>query len=157
MSDNLTSIYYDNRGFIVRYPQNWKYAFLKNILIFISPKENHEDDFSENINLQVQKLTGEEPTLDTFTGTTQKVMAEKMHKARDVTYTDISIGKRKAVCLDFKVAAPKRNLQIRQYWFVENKRAFLFTYTAEESQFGKYADQADALVQSFQFGKMEMA
>jgi hypothetical protein len=43
------------------------------------------------------------------------------------------------------------SLKVKQYWFIKNNKAYLLTYTAEESKYDEYEDVATEMMMSFKF------
>ena len=47
----------------------------------------------------------------------------------------------------------ERKLKIKQYWFIKGNVAYLFTYTAEPSEYDKYENKATVMIKSFKVNK----
>jgi len=120
------------------------------VVVFLSPLENAEDKFSENVNLVTEDLTA-------YPGMT----LEK--------YMEINLAQLSSFVTDYKLIARENSvvsgtpataliytgrqgifqLKFLQVFIVADNRAYVLTFTAEEAQYKKYEAAARGIINSF--------
>lgn len=144
--------YIDNvNHFQIKYPDKWKNKLSNNIIIFLSPQENDEDIFLENVNLMLQDLSRESMTLEKYTELTQKQVIDNFGVPAIISLKNTTISEQKTKEFIYDMNYQDRNLKLKQFWFIRDNTAYLFTYTAERSQYDKYDETATQIIQSFTF------
>ena len=145
---------YENQNYKLsfQYPTNWKVAegFMGTVVVFLSPLENADDKFSENVNLVTEDLTA-------YPGMT----LEK--------YMEINLAQLPSFVTDYKLVARENSLvsgtsataliytgrqgifqlKFLQVFIVADNRAYVLTFTAEEAQYKKYEAVARGIINSF--------
>lgn len=144
--------YTDNvNKFTMNYPKEWTKKEVGNAVAFLSPREDDKDLFQENVNIMLQDLSGQPVTLEQYTELTKKQIADNSGAGAILSQSSTTIGGQKAVEMVYNLNFQGRTLKIKQYWFIKGNKAFLFTYTAEPSQFSKYEETATSVINSFSF------
>lgn len=144
--------YVDSLGkFKIAYPDDWITKNNHNSIVFISPKENDNDSFQENVNIILQDLSNNRMTLDQYTSLTEKQVQEHLGSSAIKSIMDRTLAGVRAKELIFDMNYKGANLKVRQDWFIKNNIAYLFTYTAETSQYDGYSKMANQIVASFKF------
>ncbi|MBT1688451.1 hypothetical protein [Dawidia soli] len=137
--------------FNMRYPERWQNQAGMNAVAFLSPKENEQDAFQENVNLMLQDLTQQPMNIDQYTELTRQQVVQFAGNDAIVSLKDATIGGQPCKEFVFKMAYDGRNLKLKQYWFIKEQTAYLFTYTAETTQYANYENVATNLMKSFSF------
>lgn len=137
--------------FTMSYPKEWTQQSSGNVIAFLSPKADANDQFQENVNLMLQDISAQPMTLEQYTELTKKQLADAMGAGANVSQASKVVGGHKAVQLIYNFTYQGRALKIEQYFFVKGKTVYLFSYTAEPSQFAKYEQTATAIINSFTF------
>ena len=138
-------------GFSIQYPDDWTKEIRGNSFIFLSPLEGSGDRFKENVNFMIQDLSQQELTLEEYTEITRESVIANLGKQSVVSLKDAKILGEAAKEFIYNMNMNGNNLRIKQYWFIKNKKAYLFTYTAEPSKFNDYEAVASKIVESFKF------
>src|SRR5579859_7427601 len=130
----------------IDYPKDWAKATIPTGIAFLSPKEGAGDIFQENVNVMVQDLADQGMTLDQFTTFNKKQLMDNIGAA-----AIISILPAKLVGESAKVALYSMNyqghpLKVKQFWFIKNKKSYIFTYTAFPAQYTKYEGVATRVI-----------
>jgi hypothetical protein len=119
--------------------------------VLFSQQSSEQDQFKENVNLIIQDLSEYDLDLD--------------------KYVEISEGQIKTMITDGKIIESKRNtrnaldfqkvvytgkqgvlnLKFEQYYWVEDEKAYVLTFTAEENQFDAYKTTGEKILNSFEF------
>lgn len=135
------------------YPEKWEVKENENMLAFLSPTENENDIFQENVNLIIQDLSAQPMTLDEFTKLSQDQLKQYLAKAPVTKLTHTTLVGQKADQLEYSAEYQGFKLKLRQYWFIKDNKAYVFTYTANEATFQQYLAPADQIIKSFKFIK----
>ncbi|NOY48320.1 MAG: hypothetical protein GXO84_09040 [Chlorobi bacterium] len=138
-------------SFSIQYPNNWTKEIRGSSIVFLSPLNGQGDLFKENVNVMLQDLSQQELSLEDYTEITRKSVITNLGKQSIVSLKDVTLKEVAAKEFIYKMNLNGNNLKIKQYWFIQNKKAYLFTYTAEPSKFNDYEAVASKIVESFKF------
>lgn len=141
------------KNFEISYPASWQKQEQANAVYFLSPKENEKDMFQENVNLMLQDLSQQPMNLEQYTELSKKQIIENFGASALVSMKTTTLAGQEAKELVYNMNYQGRKLKLKQYWFIKGNTAYLFTYTAEPSQYDKYEKTATELIQSFNFTK----
>ncbi|HLI92653.1 MAG TPA: PsbP-related protein [Puia sp.] len=137
--------------FTMNYPREWTQKASGNIVAFLSPKADANDQFQENVNLMLQDISAQPMTLEQYTDLTKKQVTDAGGAGAIVSQGTKTIGGHKAIQLIYNFSYQGHALKVEQYFFIKGKTVFLFSYTAEPGQFVKYEQTAIAIINSFTF------
>jgi hypothetical protein len=137
--------------FTVNYPKEWTIKPVGTAIAFLSPKENAQDPFQENVNIILQDLTAQPMTLDQYTDLSKKQITGAYGASAIVSLKEKSFAGQKTEELIYNMSYQGHALKVKSLWFIKGKTAYLFTYTAEPAQYGKYEETATAVINSFTF------
>ena len=137
-------------GFSISYPADWRTTELGGIIVFLSPLESAEDNFSENINVVVEDLSS-------APGISLKEYADISASNLEAMLTGLKIVDRSSTVVDGKETAvitytrPERDLKLKQrvYILISNNKGYNLTYSAKEDSFDKFLPQAETIIKSF--------
>lgn len=138
-------------NFSIQYPKEWIKEIRGNSILFLSPLDGQGDRFKENVNVMLQDLSQQELTLAEYTELTKESVIANLGKQAIVSLKDVTLKGVSAKEFIYKMNLNGNNLKIKQYWFIQNKKAYLFTYTAKPSKFNDYEAVASKIVESFKF------
>jgi serine/threonine-protein kinase len=144
----------NNNNYSIQYPSDWienQTGYLGTKFMIFSQLSSKDDKFRENINLIIQDLSKLNYDLDEYINisvkqitkgiTNAKLIVSSRKKAKGKTFHKlIYTGKQ----ISFK-------LKFFQYIWIENKKAYVLTFTAEESQYNYYKNTANKIMDSFKF------
>jgi len=146
--------YVDNvNNYKIKYPDKWTKQSMPNGIAFLSPKENEKDMFQENVNLMLQDLSQQPMNLEQYTELTKKQVTDNLGASAIVSLKATTLAGQVAKELVYNMNYQGRSLKLKQYWFVKENTAYLYTYTAEPSKYDKYETTATELIRSFTFTK----
>jgi hypothetical protein len=143
---------HSSSNYDIAYPSDWKSDTSKTMgtdLILFSSLTDSNDTFRENVNVLVQDLSAYDLTLDQYVQ-----ISEKQVK------TMITDGK---IILNERKAGPRGefhkmiytgkqgvfNLKYEQHFWLVNKKAYVLSFTCEESQYVKYQQIREQIMNSF--------
>ncbi|WP_310991906.1 hypothetical protein [Aequorivita marina] len=114
--------------------------------ILSTEKTDTTDNFVENINLVIQNFTDRDIDLNTFVeisvdqiNSRGKLISNERFKKGDAIFQR----------LVYTITINKLNLKFIQYYFLENNKAYILTFTSEEDVFDKYSAEMEEIMQSF--------
>ena len=99
----------------------------------------------------LQDLSQQVLTLEEYTVLTKESVIANLGKQSIVSLKDTKILGLATKEFIYNMDMNGNYLRIKQYWFVKNKKAYLFTYTSELSKYSKYEAAATKVVESFKF------
>ena len=76
---------YEHTDYEIKYSKNWSKKQSGSAIIFLSPKENKEDIFLENVNIMIQDLGRTQITLEEYTDITKKQIGQNDYKHKSIT------------------------------------------------------------------------
>ncbi len=140
------------KQYSLNYPSSWSLdssgqAGTK--FVILSPSETEEDTFKENVNLIIQDLTGYNLDLNGYTKlsleqvktmiTNSKILeSKKMKQGATEFHKIIYTGDLQGYQLTFE----------QYYWVIKNK-AYIVTFTTEQSKFKTYQATGEKILNSF--------
>lgn len=142
---------HENDLYAIDYPEKWtldQSAAMGMSFIILSPQESADDLFRENINLIEQDLEGYAMNLDQY-------MDLNLSQLKSfITNYDLKESKRMTGSMEFHKleyygSQGQFNLAFVQYFWVIGEKAFVLTFTSEQSQIEKYRQTGEEILQSF--------
>jgi serine/threonine-protein kinase len=149
-----TLVYENNtHGFRLSYPDKWAVTegVMGTVAAFMSPLENSDDKFRENVNVLVQALS-EYPgmTLEKYEALSIDDMPKFVTDFKLIDRKDAVISGLPAKTITFTGRQGVFQIKFLQAYIIQNERAFVLTYTAEEAQYKKYLAPAQGIIFSIQ-------
>ncbi len=146
--------YTDNvKHFNMKYPDKWTKQNSANTIIFLSPRESDKDLFQENVNLMLQDLSKQPMNLSQYTELAKKQIIDNLGASAIVSIKKIILAGQQGREIVYYMKYQSKSLKLKQYWFIKESTAYLFTYTAEPSDYDKYESVATTIINSFRFFK----
>lgn len=140
---------YSEKKFTLKYPDSWVTKTVNGAMYFTSPKLNLNDSFQENVNLMLQDLSSSPMTLEQYTELTRKQIVDHLGSSAIVSLKNTAINGHTAKEFIYNLNYQGKSLKLKQYWFIKDNVAYLFTYTAVPSEFNKYESLATTTITSF--------
>jgi hypothetical protein len=141
-------------GYSIQYPNDWnldKSGQMGMSFIILSQLSSPEDQFRENVNLLIQNLTGMNLDLDKFTAisedqikrmvTNGKLIESSRQNSNGVNFQKVLYSGDQGIY----------RLQIQQYYWIKNDKAYVLSLTCEIDQFSKYIVDGERILNSFKF------
>ena len=146
-------IKYTGKNYEILYPASWAKQEKLNVIFFLSPQENEKDLFQENVNLILQDLSQQSMSLEQYTELTKKQVTDNLGASAIISLKNITIAGQKGKEFVYNMNYEGKHLKLKQYWFIKENIAYLFSYTAQPEQYAKYENIATEMIQSFKFTK----
>ena len=142
---------YVNDEFKISFPSNWSFddSGINGTSAFISSElESVSDLFSENVNLIIQDLTGQNIGMEEYISLTKSQLSQLNAKHINIDKIENhSYGQESNLEYEFKHGI--YNLRTKQRVIIANNKAYLATYTGTVSDFNKYLSTGDQILKSF--------
>ncbi len=144
-------------GVSVTYPENWSERNdIAGVLgIFLSPQEDAKDIFQENVNILSQDLTLNPAIqeLSSYTEFSQTQIESFLTEGKILSLEDVTLAGLPAKKMLYTSKQGQVTLQYLGVWMIKEKKAYVITYTALQSQFDRYLPQAQAVINSFKLSQ----
>ena len=128
--------------FTISYPQNWTLNDKSEsaVLQITSPKENDNDDFRQNLNLQIEDMNGKSTNLDDYVRTNMNAVKDLVKGYKEVSSMFFNRNGSRAYEVVYKgrYGDMGYDIQLRQLFTIVNNKAYILTYVSK-------ADERDAL------------
>ncbi|MGL5831742.1 MAG: PsbP-related protein, partial [Waterburya sp.] len=146
------SLYQDpSQGFEVGYPELWSKEnrddFFATGVIFLSPLENAQDTFKEQVSILVEVL----PQDMSLAKYTEESIAEikRLSDPNVSTAQTINLGKQEARQVIYSGEENGTPVRRMQTWSIKNNQAYVITYTAQPDSYESYLPTVEKMIESF--------
>lgn len=139
-------------NYSMQYPSAWELnqsGQMGTSLILLSPLENKDDQFRENINLIVQDLSGKNIDLDKFSEISEGQVETMIPNASIVESKRIFGKDFEYHVLIYDGDQDHLHLKFEQYYYVENDKAYILTLTCEQNKFPQFKVLGEKILNSF--------
>jgi hypothetical protein len=138
--------------FSLKLPKEWetKEGFMGSSVISLSPLENSADQFRENVNVVVEKMPGEMPLDEYFTGNIAN-MKKFFTEFQEDEKGNTSIDETDAKWLVYSGKMGTLSVKNKVYFIIHDKRGYTITCSATPDGFARYKKTFDAIAYSFEF------
>ena len=136
----------------IEYPATWRTdtsGVMGTDAVFLAPLENESDKFSENINIMIQDLTGQNIDLEKYKQITDKQLADLATEPQVFESLIVKTIDKEYFRVTYAITQNKFRLRITSICFIKNEKAYLVTYTAEFDKYDQYKTTAQAILNSF--------
>jgi len=133
-------------NFVISYPQTWEMKQISGIIAFLSPLEDKDDKFQENVNVVVEDISGKQLSSEQYAKAADDAWLKYDSKLRVIDFQKTNLNGKDA----FYTIAEDDKLKYKQYKFVKNNTAYVLTYTSELDKFNKFLTTADTIIKSFE-------
>lgn len=143
----------DESTYSIQYPENWELNISETMgtsFILLSQQTSSEDKFRENINLSIQNLEGYNLNLDAYVAISEEQITKMITNGTIVESKRIIFeNKTEFQKIIFKGNQGLFQLKFLQYYFIKDEKAFVLTFTSEETQYEKYYIIVEQILESF--------
>ena len=138
-------------GIVINYPETWQIRkrddFLISGVIFISPLENKQDSFQENVSVFVENLVSN-TSMNEYTA--ESIAEIKRFSDPTITNAKLTVlgsyEGRKVIYEGEEQGSVVKRMQI---WTVFNNRAYTITYTARPHRYNAFLPTVEKMITSF--------
>jgi len=154
-SSTLTK-YSDPQGrFTIGYPTEWTFNDKSEsaVLQITSPKESDADDFRQNVNLQVEDMSGKSTTIDDYVKTSMNAVKELVKGYTEVSSMFFNRNGFRAyeVVYKGKYGTMTSDIKIKQLFTIANNKAYILTYVSKADERDAFETTANKIFNSFKY------
>ncbi len=140
------------KSYSLKYPNNWELdqsGQSNTSFILLSVLEVAEDLFRENINLIIQDLSGKNIDLAKYTEISEGQIKTMMLNSKIIESELVKTKSGEHYKIIYAGDQNNFHLKFEQYYWVQNNKAYILTFTSEESKFANYKEVAEKILNSF--------
>ncbi|MFN4285461.1 MAG: hypothetical protein ACK4E8_05795 [Lacibacter sp.] len=155
-SGNELIKYSDPLGrFTISYPGSWilNDKSESSILQLTSPKENDDDDFRQNLNLQIEDMSGKSTSLDEYVRTNMEGVKDLVKGYTEVSSMFFNRNGIRAYEVVYKgrYGSMEYDIQVRQLFSIANNKAYVLTYISKADERDALETTANRIFNTFKF------
>lgn len=142
----------NEKEFSISYPENWtldQSGKMNSSFFLNTPFTSDDDNFSENINLMIQDLSGLKMNLDKFTELSENQIKTLVKNGVLISSKRIKNGTSSYQRLNYTGSHGQRELEWLQYYWVKYEKAYILTLTCEQSEYDNYKDVGEKIMLTF--------
>ena len=151
---NLTYKNFTHDGYKLDVPTNWRIDTSKtlgaNFFAFSPADDNTLDKFSENVNVMIQNLQGQDISLQQYKEISENQFNSLSDKFSDVETVIYKKGTSEFLIFKYKMKQGNLALNVFSKCMIRNGSAYLATFAYEETASDKYKDISDRIILSFE-------
>jgi len=139
--------------YYIKYPEKW--TVVENDMgaafFLIAPKSNENDSFNENVNLIIQDLTGTQIDLDGYVQLSENQIKSTIKEGTIIRSERLKSGSWEIQKIVYTGEINGFKLKLIQQCWVRNSKAYVLTFTAEQTAFEQYKLYGQQILNSFRF------
>jgi len=139
-------------GYSIQYPGNWELNKPKQLapsFFLFSPLSSVQDKFKENVNLVIQDLANQELDLDKFVRISEEQIRTMITDGEIIESKRISLNGIDFHQVIFTGRQGLFKLKYDQYYIIKKEKVFILTLTCEATEFDKYKETGEKIMNSF--------
>lgn len=140
-------------GIRITHPAEWntRENVMGMTVAFLSPKENPQDDFQENLNVYIEDISAQPMTLDGYFSLSVSGLKQYITDYAEVESSPTTLGGEPARKLVFTGTQGTYSFKWMQIVTLKGNKAYVVTYTAEQDKYPVFLDTAQQITDSFEF------
>ena len=138
-------------SYTIKYPSKWEIVKGGDMPLnaFFSPKESTEDKFQENVNVLIQSLPEENIDLDKYSDISEREIKTMLTNAVIIESKRIKDNSQNYHKLIYTGDQGIYHLKFEQYFYVNDSKAYVITFTSEQDKFANYKEIGENILNSF--------
>lgn len=143
---------FDRANYSIQYPSEWELnqsGQMGTAFILFSPLESKNDQFKDNINLLIQDLAGHNIDLDKYAEISEGQIKTMITNSTLIESKRIKSGSGEHHRMIFTGDQGIFHLRFDQYYWINNDKAFVLTFTCEKDKFSQYKEVGELILNSF--------
>jgi len=143
---------FSRNGYSIRYPKSWRTDTSKMMgadLFILAPLENANDKFSENVNIMIQDLTGQNIGLEQYKQITENQLKVMVTDGKLIESVIVKSDKGSYYKLQYLMTQGAFKLRIFSICYIKADKAYLVTFTAEVNKYEQFKKDGEQTINSF--------
>jgi hypothetical protein len=140
----------------LQYPKSWRLDTLTKLgpeLFVFSPLEDESDKFSENVNISIQNLIGQNIDLAQYKQITDKQVTDLATDSKIFESSIVKSNKGEFFRITYAMTQGKFRIKITSVCFISNDKAYLATFSSEFDKYDTYKKVGEQILSSFSLTK----
>ncbi len=140
--------------FMIEVPEQWEINNVANVgtvFIALTPADNKDDAFSENINLVTQDLTGKNVDLQYYIEYSEAQIEKYITDVEALQGKYIEIAGLPSYELEYFGRQGGMMLKFKQHFWIVNEIAYILTTTIEKDKLNIYEPTMSTIMNTFRF------
>jgi len=136
----------------LKYPETWRIDTSGNLgpaLFVFSPLENETDKFSENVNVLIQNLEGQNIDLGKYKQITDKQLTDLATDSKIYESSISKTDKGEFFRITYAMTQGTFRIKITSICFIRNDKAYLATFSSEFDKYDNYKKIGEEILSSF--------
>lgn len=143
---------HSNKNYSINYPSEWTLntsgQMGSEFILFANPDAD-ADKFQENVNLIIQDVAGYGLDLAKFTDLSITQIKTMIADSKIMSQDKMNQNGKEFMKLNYTGKQGIFDLYFFQYYWVENEKAYILTFTAENEKLSDYQEIASKIMDSF--------
>lgn len=141
------------KNFGIQYPEGWSVdtsGQMNTEFILFSPVLEN-DTFSENVNLLIQDLSGQNITMKSYVEISENQVTNMIPNSKIFESHAVKSKKPPYHLMVWSGNVANQDLKFKQYFYLINNKAYILTFSASINDFDKYSKIGTKILDSFKF------
>lgn len=143
-------------NYSIQYPPTWELnesGYMGTSFIILSPLELDQDSFMENINLIIQDLDDKSIDLNKYVEISEDQIKIVITNSKMIESKRIKSESDEFHKVIYSGDQGELQLNYEQYYWVLNNKAFVLTFTTEQSKYDSFKEVGERILNSFRVNK----
>lgn len=143
---------FKKEGYQIQYPSDWTLSQngeMGTKFVLMSPRDDENDAFSENVNLIAQDLGGQKISMDDYVALSQKQIETLITDSEILSSERLSIDEGECHKIIYSGKTGKLSLKFEQYYLIIKGKAYVLTLTCAQEDFDRFQKVGEAILKSF--------
>jgi hypothetical protein len=140
------------KEFSIQYPKDWELSQTGEMgtsFVLFAPLLAKQDPFKENVNLITQDLAGQEISLEDYTVASEDQIKKMLSKSKIISNEVESVNGLEYNKLIYTGTQGAFDLQYEQFYWIENEKAYILTFTTEQREFSDMQLLGEKIMKTF--------
>lgn len=136
----------------INYPEKWVLFEDDDIgeaIHIVAPKTGFDDEFTENVSVVIQNLSGIPITIDDYVHLSEQQIEQTVLNSQILYSNRFEAGRIKSHKIIYRGIIHGIPLKFIRYYQLNNEKAYILTYTAHEEDFERHKLYGQQILNSF--------
>lgn len=149
---SIKMIDFVHKDFKLQYPESWELDTAGQwgaAVMLFSPIENEDDKFSENVNVLIQNLAGQNIDLEKYKQITEQQVTTLATDGNIIESSIVKTNEGEYFRIIYTMTQGIFKLKITSVCYIHNDQAYLVTFTTAFDQYDPYKKTGEEILASF--------
>lgn len=142
----------ENVDYTIQYPSDWEVnesGAMGTRFFILSPLTSDKDKFRENVGLVLQDVSAYDIDLDQFVEISEDQIKTLITDGKLISSDRMRLNGKEIHKLVYTGTQGQLKLKFVQYFWIQNERAYILTFTCEVQEFKDYKELGEKIMNSF--------